>query len=92
MYSEDDYANLTVSTRLSHLNQSDSKQPINRNLDARINNKAHDMFNCEKEKSSTRTVLRDLSSLRDQEVGPNAVYCSFIADLETVTNVRDIAW
>ena len=42
-------------------------------------------------KRSTTTVLQDLLSLRDQEVGPNADYCSFIADLETATNVRDIA-
>ena len=50
------------------------------------------MLNSEKGKSSTRTVLCDLSSLRDQEVGPNADYRSFIADLDAVTNVRDIAW
>ena len=50
------------------------------------------MLNSEKGKSSTRTVLRDLSSLQDQDVGPNADYCSFIADLEAVTNARDIAW
>ena len=38
------------------------------------------------------SVLQDLTLLRDQKISPNADYCSFIADLEAVTNIPDITW